>query len=110
MTSYWTLLLAVPGFLLLAASLAVKKRAMWCAVAGMALLACLAVRESDPTLALGALALVAARSLGSMRREFRMRSEQAGADARAARTEAGPGAMSGGGAREADAGADGNRS
>lgn len=55
------ILLAVGGFALLAASLAVKKKAGWLALAGAAALCFLAARESDPTLALGALALVAAR-------------------------------------------------
>ncbi|WP_300162965.1 hypothetical protein [Solidesulfovibrio sp.] len=59
MTPSWTLTLAGAGFALLAASLFVKKKAGWAAVAGMALLGTLAVLESDPLLALGALALAA---------------------------------------------------
>ena len=61
------LLLSVAGFLLLAASLVAKKKAGWFAVIGGAVLTTLAARESDPTLALGAFALVAARLLRSPR-------------------------------------------
>lgn len=49
------------GFLLLAASLVLKKKAGWAVLVGATVLAVLASRESDPTLALGALALAAAR-------------------------------------------------
>ncbi len=59
MNQFWTLALAGVGFALLAASLFLKKKAGWIAVAGMALLGTLAVLESDPLLALGALALAA---------------------------------------------------
>lgn len=57
------IVLAGAGFLLLAASLVAKKKAGCLAVTGGATLVALAARESDPTLALGALALVAARCL-----------------------------------------------
>lgn len=55
------MLLAVAGFLLLAASLVAGKRARWAAVAGGAALVGLAAWESDPLLVLGALALVVVR-------------------------------------------------
>lgn|GEM_PF-4077083 len=51
--------LAIAGGGLLAASLVVKKKAVWAALAGGAVLTVLAVQESDPTLALGVFALVA---------------------------------------------------
>jgi len=53
----WQFFLAVCGFLLLAASLVAKKKAGWVVVTGVAALAALAAWESDPLLALGALAL-----------------------------------------------------
>jgi len=55
------LIVSVAGFLLLAASLVSQKKAGYLALAGAAALAILAVWEADPTLALGVLALVAAR-------------------------------------------------
>lgn len=63
MNPVWRLALIGAGFGLLAASLAAKKKAGWFAVAGLVILAGLAVRESDPVLALGAFALVAAGRL-----------------------------------------------
>ncbi|EFL51141.1 hypothetical protein DesfrDRAFT_2086 [Solidesulfovibrio fructosivorans JJ]] len=62
-TSDFVLFLAVSGFGLLAASLAVQKRALWFAAVGMAALTVLTVVESDPVLLLGALALAGARFL-----------------------------------------------
>ncbi|MHC1713858.1 MAG: hypothetical protein AB9872_17080 [Solidesulfovibrio sp.] len=64
------IILAVGGFLLLAASLYVKKRAGCFVLAGMIALAVLAVREFDPTLALGVFALVAARCIRPPRKEL----------------------------------------
>lgn len=61
--------LAVGGFLLLAASLTAKKKAGWLVVTGVAALAALAVWESDPLLALGALALATARFVRSPRKD-----------------------------------------
>ena len=69
MTPFWCITLAGAGFALLAASLLRKKRAGWLAVAGVALLGTLAVRESDPILALGALALAAARCVKPARQD-----------------------------------------
>jgi len=59
----WNLSLALAGFGLLAASLAVQKKALCLVAAGMAVLTVLAVGESDPVLFLGALALAGARLL-----------------------------------------------
>ena len=69
MTSFWRIVLAGAGLALLAASLLRKKRAGWLAVAGVALLGTLAVQESDPILALGALALAAARCVKPARQD-----------------------------------------
>lgn len=70
MTSFWHSILAGAGLTLLAASLLRKKRAVWFAVAGVVLLGALAVRESDPILALGAFALAASRSVRPARQDF----------------------------------------
>jgi hypothetical protein len=69
MTQIGQIFLAVAGFLLLAASLVVKKKAGWAGLVGTAVLTFLAVRESDPTLALGALALIAARYIRPPRKD-----------------------------------------
>ncbi|KAF5044500.1 hypothetical protein DSECCO2_491160 [anaerobic digester metagenome] len=69
MTPFWRIVLAGAGLALLAASLLRKKRAGWLAVAGVVLLGTLAVRESDPLLALGALALAAARCVSPARQD-----------------------------------------
>ena len=80
MTSFWRIVLAGTGLALLAASLLRKKRAGWLAVAGVALLGTLALRESDPLLALGALALAAARYVKPARQDSpQARSADAGA-------------------------------
>ena len=63
MNPIWNFILAVAGFLLLAASLTVQKKALWLAAIGLAILLPLAVGESDPLLFLGALAFAAARLL-----------------------------------------------
>lgn len=69
MDSFWEISLAGAGLALLAASLLRKKRARWLAVAGVILLGALAVRESDPILALGALALAATRCVKPARQD-----------------------------------------
>ncbi len=62
--------LAVAGFLLLAASLVAEKRAGWLVVSGGAALAVLAGWESDPLLALGALALAAVWAVRPPRKDI----------------------------------------
>jgi hypothetical protein len=53
--------LAVAGFLALAASLFLKKKAGWAALVGAGALGWLALDDADPVLALGVLALLLAR-------------------------------------------------
>lgn len=87
MSPLWRFVVAGAGFAFLAASLATKKRAGWLAVAGVALLGGLAVRESDPVLALGALALAASRWLGPTRQDSRRRKRDPAAAPRPPRSD-----------------------